>query len=371
MYIQMADGAFRISCLPTENLSDYKHKTSEFKGLVEDSSEDDSGDEQHRGHEYSFIEHFCQDRCGVQTEESIAGSSSSFFTAQRLGSGISESIIGSNKRNNVLVNFTFEHLCSPPELIEETECFLDSKFTNWKSVNRQNAYSIVCRKIKNMSVSEIENLVKGTHPEIKVKHLHLAAVNLPFDEYYYSVDETVDFIIELLRYQLGDIACDEDDISNFINVIFRWLNRQNGKKNCIQIVGPPTSYKSAFGTLLGEAMLTPGYCQTLNKNERFSLENLIDRRLGIMDDPSFASDQVEKLLTIFSGDKTVVNVKFQPHRVLTHTPILILSNQNMFAGDPRFKERMVVFKWKRYNVRIEKRLNPLAVFALFNKYVTC
>lgn len=370
MYLQMANESIRVPCVPAESVSDSGSETFEFERLVENSSEDSTGNNQYRGYNDSFIESFTESRCGIYDQE---GTSTSYFgnvTDERCGSSIAKSEIGSVKRNNPLVDFVFNHLCSPPELVEETECFLETKYTSWKPQNRQNAYSIVCRKIKNMSVAEIESLILNRHPTIKVNCLHLAAVNCEFNEYYYSLAETIDILFDLFRYQLNDVICDEDDIANFVNVIWRWLNRQNGKKNTVQIVGPPTSYKSAFGTLLGEAMLTPGYCQTLNKNERFSLENLIDRRIGIMDDPSFASDQVEKLLTIFSGDKTVVNVKFQPHRVLTHTPILILCNRDMFHGDKRFQERIVSYQWKRYNKILTKKMNPMAMYALFNKYVT-
>ncbi|UQS94400.1 MAG: nonstructural protein 1 [Corparats virus 3] len=370
MYLQVADETIRVPCIPSENLSNCGSETFEHTGLVEDCSENNAGNNRCGEQATTYIERFCNSRCSIYDSDGPSTSNPGNVTFERSGKQIEQSELGGNKRNNSFVDFIFEHLCSPPELVEETECYLDTKFTSWKPQNRQNAITIVNRKIRNMSVAQIQSLLNNSHECIKVNHLHLAAVNSSFLDYYYSVDETVEFLLDLLRFQLDELTCDEDDIADFFNVLWRWLNRQNGKKNAIQLVGPPTSYKSAFGTLIGEAMISPGYCSVLNKNERFSLENLVDRRVGIMDDPSFASDQIETLLTIFSGDKTSVNVKYQPHKVLTHTPILILSNRNMFGFDARFKERVVTYHWKRYDVMITKKLNPLAVHFLFNKYVT-
>nr|QTE03810.1 MAG: nonstructural protein 1 [Phoenicurus auroreus ambidensovirus] len=369
MHIQVADENLRIPCCANSFLSFGSDQEPSDEGLVEDEGEEPTVYSGHRRQDDADIRSFTEDRCGVSDTPRTSERNNWNESTQRSGGESSESKLGGNKRNNAYVNFIFEHLCSPPILVEETECFLDSAFTNMKRENKDIAMMIVNRKLKNMTLGEIEKLLLGKHPLYKVSHLHLAAVSCEFNDYYYTVDETIQFLTDLFRYQIGEFTCDESDIAEFVNLVYRWLNRQNGKKNCLQIIGPPTSYKSAFGTLIAEAVVSAGYCNLLNKNERFSLENFIDKRVGIMDDPNFSSDQIERLLTLFSGDKTVVNVKFQCHRVLTHIPILVLCNSNKFECDYRFRERIVTVYWKRYNVICEKKLNPLALHVLFNKYV--
>lgn len=217
--------------------------------------------------------------------------------------------------------------------------------------------------IAGMSLQEIEMLVNGQHKDYPNTVCRYAAVYQSFDDYYYSVQETCLIVDALLLHQCDTYA----QVEGFWYTLVKVLSRNNGKKNTIEVLGPPNSYKSTFFNWIGSALLNPGFCNKVNRYERFSWMNLIHKRIGIMDDFSIDSGSIEQALTIFAGDPTNIAVKNHGDHILQPTPIVVLANVARFI-DARFDARMVRFKWKTWPKRLTKHLNPKAVYLYFNKY---
>lgn len=65
----------------------------------------------------------------------------------------------------------------------------------------------------------------------------------------------LDIIESVLNFQFNFVF---DDIINFLTDIYLILDKKNNKFNCLQIVGPPTSFKSTFIKCIGSFMSNTG-----------------------------------------------------------------------------------------------------------------
>ena len=75
----------------------------------------------------------------------------------------------------------------------------------------------------------------------------------------------------------------------------------------------------------------------------------------------FAFDTLKML---FGGDTLPVKVKFQQDAIVTRTPIIILSNKEVFPNDKAFNTRMFKYYWRScpFLIRCEKKIMPLAIY---------
>lgn len=196
------------------------------------------------------------------------------------------------------------------------------------------------------------------------KHVYFESFVSSVSDYYYTVDQSYTILMSLLKHQFVN---EEEHIECFVNDLFNVLNRTSGKRNCLQIIGPPNSFKSTFARVVASAMINTGFCNKVNKYNVFALQEFVHRRLVIMDDPNFASDQLETFKTLFSGDPTNVQVKFQSDSIINKTPILLVANYNHFTGNV-WDQRIHRYNWNTWDVYLEKQIHPMALYTLFNKY---
>lgn len=252
---------------------------------------------------------------------------------------------------------------TPLSAVKGTVDWISGGMASYKNELVNAGLQIVEILIAGMSLEEIEQLATGKHKDYLNSVCKFAAVYQPVDEYYYSIQETCIIVDALLMFQFKS----NNSVIGFWQTLIRVLSRGNGKKNTIEVLGPPNSFKSTFFNWIASALLNPGFCNKVNRYERFSWMNLIHKRIGIMDDFSIDSGSIEQALTIFAGDPTNIAVKNHGDHILQPTPIVVLANVARFL-DPRFDVRMVRFKWQTWNKRLVKHLNPLAVYIYFNKY---
>lgn len=256
------------------------------------------------------------------------------------------------------------NLYTPLTAVKGTVGWVEEGLASFKADIISTGIQIVEIYIAAMSIQELESLVNGKHPKYPNTICKFASVYLPFDEYYFTIEETRELVDELLLFQFDQ---DEEKVAEFWHSLYRVLSRDNGKFNTIEVVGPPNSYKSTFFNWIGAALLNPGFCNKINRYERFSWMNLINKRVGIMDDFTIDSGSIEQALTVFAGDPTNIAVKNHGDHILQPTPIIVLANVHRFL-DPRFNARMVRYKWRTWNRKMTKKLNPFAVYLYFNKF---
>jgi hypothetical protein len=83
-----------------------------------------------------------------------------------------------------------------------------------------------------------------------------------------SVEETYNDIMNLLLFQNNNILL----IEKFIHILYNVLNRSSGKKNCIEVIGRPSSYKTTFFNFVCCALLTKGDIHRINRHCQFPFQ---------------------------------------------------------------------------------------------------
>nr|WCC72502.1 ORF3 [Afoambidensovirus incertum 1] len=354
--INIKVGTENIQTIPTENeyLSDPNNQESIEKRLVEIFSE---------GY-HDLCEHG-----STQSKQHTDRHSSNEPIAQPL---TRPSTSNYGKQNNRRPRGAYDvsrvilsNLCSPLKLIKNTEDWLNNPYlTQIKQETWEKAENIAKRTINRMDIETLFKFIHNKLDNFPIDKLYLGAVHQPYETYYMSLEETDIFIEELLKSQFDE---NDENIACFVHTLFKILDRTNGKKNCLEIIGPPSSCKSLFVTYATEAFLNVGYCSKCNKYERFGFQDITNCRVGILDDANFDPFAKQVMLTILSGNKTNVSIKNQGDEIMLKTPIININNKSIFNGR-EFDERIVRYRWKEYRVDIEKLPNPCHVFYLFNKY---
>lgn len=366
LYVQL--GSEGSTAIPIQDLIIRTEQNSGdiSEGLVEVR---DSGDENdYRGSSPNIIcdtsvepsDAICPPR-SRRNSETIPSTSNSFPNT-----GVNATGLDAGKKGRAYILATeviIQHLCAPLTSIKSKNCWVESWGATALPRTVDQAFSIAATIIANMTVSELYQLLTKCHPKFKVKEVLFGAPSIEkFFDYYYTESETVSIVTNLLEFQFKD----SDSIVDFWNTLYRVLDKCNGKKNTIQIIGPPNSFKTTFVTWIAEAMINVGYANKINRYSVFGWQDLANKRIGIMDDYNLDDAAKIDALTIFAGHKTNIQVKYQGEHILHGLPMFVLSNHYDFKG-PAWNERIVRYTWSRYDFVMEKNLNPLSVFYFLNK----
>lgn len=138
--------------------------------------------------------------------------------------------------------------------------------------------------------------------------------------------------------------------SEFDYIFFRWITKQDSKRNTIIIQGPSNTGKSAF--LSGLKLCIP-WGEIVNTNS-FAFEGLIDSVMGCWEEPLCSSELAEKAKQVLEGMPTSIPVKFKKPHLLPRTPIFITTNHNLWRfcqqEEEMFRNRCWIF-WFNYQCK--------------------
>lgn len=163
---------------------------------------------------------------------------------------------------------------------------------------------------------------------------------------------------------------DPDKVKEFLQSVLDVLDKKRPKKNCLEIVSPPSAGKNFFFDSVVNFCISWGTVGNANRNNNFPLNNCADKRVLMFNEPTFEDSFLEDALKLFAGDPLAVRIKFQHDKVICRTPIIVLSNKNKFPKDNSFNDRMIRYRWrsapllKEYN----KKPCPLMFPNLLIKY---
>lgn len=167
-------------------------------------------------------------------------------------------------------------------------------------------------------------------------------------------------------YQLED---NDEAFLDFTHYLYRLINRNNGKKNTMFIVGPPNSMKTTFIQALASFVLVKGQIQNFNRNNSFPLTDCVDKRILLWDEPNFDRNDLETIKLLFAGDPCVVSVKYSNNITITKTPVFCTANSHVFPSNDAFVSRMNTYFWSPPPFISDnyKMMNPLCFIDLFVK----
>nr|QKE55007.1 MAG: nonstructural protein [Parvoviridae sp.] len=126
---------------------------------------------------------------------------------------------------------------------------------------------------------------------------------------------------------------------------YRWLTKQNGKKNTICIEGPSNTGKTSFW--IGFRQNVPSG-EVVN-GQSFNYEGLVECYVGFWDEPLCADEQAEKFKQIAGGEPCTVPVKHKKPALLKQIPMVITTNRPFWYWCPSqedmFRNRFNIYQF--------------------------
>lgn len=116
------------------------------------------------------------------------------------------------------------------------------------------------------------------------------ALDGKINDYYYEPEESADILSELLHYQFNftdDGIHTETKVREFLQTLYDILEKKRQKQNSILIISPPTAGKKIFIDCVTAFYLNVGQIANFNKWCQFPLNDAVERRVNIWNEPNF------------------------------------------------------------------------------------
>lgn len=128
--------------------------------------------------------------------------------------------------------------------------------------------------------------------------------------------------------------------------------------------------EKTFFYCVAQAMINSGYIDNFNRFSSFPSMEAVDKRILVWNEPNAEPSAFEDLKKLFGGDPCNCKVKFKGDSIVMRTPIIVLSNEDIFPADKAFRTRMLKYKWKPavFLREVRKKPHSLAFSYLLAKY---
>lgn len=240
-------------------------------------------------------------------------------------------------------------------LSDETLSFYDKTDTDYKR-----AVNLYRREVSLLSFREITQLILNAQ---------YASFLSRSGDHYATISESLTMVESLLEFQYGN----NDAVMFFMNRLYNVCERTLKKTNSMFIIGPPNSGKTWFTDMVASFYINVGYVGNFNKSNAFPLNDCVNRRILIWNEPNIEQCAYDTVKMLCGGDACPCNVKYQPGSTVTRTPLIFTSNKNVFnSGDAVWNSR-VYFEgeWKSASLLsgYTKYPHPATYILLIAKYV--
>lgn len=252
---------------------------------------------------------------------------------------------------------------SPPKAIFQSRIWLKSKYRYVDK--RKNYFNVILQELQlfytEKTVLELWNHLLHCDP------LHLMFASENPSEYYFSLQQSVEYLESLLCFQMED---DEGEISQFLYDLLAILDKTKPKCNTFFVHGEANAGKNFFFDAVMHFCVNFGIITNWNRFNQFPLQDCPNRRVLFWNEPNFEDGVEETLKLLFGGDQCGARIKYEGDAVIARTPIIVLSNVDCFPRNEAFRSRMIKYKWRAcsYLRDLRKKPHPLAVPYLFARW---
>nr|XP_037285894.1 uncharacterized protein LOC119178756 [Rhipicephalus microplus] len=178
-------------------------------------------------------------------------------------------------------------------------------------------------------------MYKNTQPLLDAPHGDLAT-------FYMDVPASFDAMMERLKFQFHEV---HEEVSAFVNNLYSLVEKAVTKKNCMEIVSPPSAGKNFFDPVLS-FYINRGTIRNFNCYTSFPLQDTVGRRILVRNEANCESSAFDTVKKTFGGDVNLVAVKYTANQTISKTPIIVLSNNEVFPDDEAFNHHMWCYKWR-------------------------
>lgn len=261
-----------------------------------------------------------------------------------------------------LEDFILHNLCTPLNSIVRTHVWLNSEYrfiAHDDKILHQVIDSIKSRMC-HWSTEDFA-IFYNNHAVV------WSALNNNITDYYETVCDSVKIIYELLEFQLADIAAADmrpvgTVIKEFIQEVWGICDKNLGKKNTLELIGPASCGKSYFCNMLCDYYINVGHIKNFNRNEGFPLQGAYNKRILLWEEAHAEIGAHETCKLILGGDPCAAKIKFKDDQTISKTPVIITANVRTFPQSPPFNDRMIRYSWKPapFLKNYKKKLHPMS-----------
>lgn len=333
VYLEIGQVSFLEKIHRLKGIRQYQ-RTQESTGLsctmemCELSSEDDARQSSHSGPDETSTQR------NQRTTRSASGERQSVSRSKRIRIGPSQYKVNNHA---AMMAKILELLVTPLANSCEHYKWLDDpilSFYDKSDLDYRRAISVVQRKIALYSFREIIEL-SSKSPDGPI---YFARDN----NHYMSYGDSLAAVKELLFHQYKD----EKNVIAFLKRLCAVCEKQIPKKNSMYITGPPNAGKTWFFDMVTAFYLNVGHVANMVRGDHFPLNDCINRRLLMWNEPSIMMSAYDTVKMIAGGDPCPANVKYQGHSVINRTPLILTANRCVFQkNDPVWNSRMFFEQW--------------------------
>nr|ASU47551.1 ORF1 [Lone star tick densovirus 1] len=181
---------------------------------------------------------------------------------------------------------------------------------------------------------------------------------------YMNLQDSITVLEQLLYAQVGNVE-------TAVWEIFQIMEKMIPKKNAIYCVSPPGGGKNFFFDCVADWYLNVGYLGNFNKYTSFPFQDCRDRRVIIFNEPNIDPAGYETVKMIMGGDPVSANVKYKDAVCIHRTPLLILSNNEVFSRTDVWTQRAFFYRWtaQPWLKDLTGKPHPSAWPALVHKHI--
>nr|QKE54882.1 MAG: nonstructural protein [Parvoviridae sp.]QKE54956.1 MAG: nonstructural protein [Parvoviridae sp.] len=340
-------GSFRLErSLESVRLSD---ENCSAKQLGPHSYPGDEIDQEHYG---------TAETSGRFQEDSVseAGSSTSF--GSRFGRGAT----AAQKEKKSLFQYLQGVIFSPPKALFASRLWLKSNFRY--TDRRKNYFQVTFEELKLFYVERSISDIWAHVLDIDSTKIFYASENK--DEYYYGMRDSVKYLEALLFFQFHTA----DRVRTFLLNLKCILDKERPKVNTLFIYGAPNAGKNFFFDAVAHYCVNFGIISNWTKYNAFPLQDCVNRRLLMWNEPNFEDGVEETLKMLFGGDQCGARIKYEGDGIIQRTPIIVLSNEDPFPTNVAFRTRMIKYTWQpcKHLRKLKKKPFPLAIAYLLARW---
>lgn len=138
--------------------------------------------------------------------------------------------------------------------------------------------------------------------------------------YYYTVEESVEKMEELLLFQYDN---DEEMVHLFLEDLYNVIDKRLAKKNTMFILSEPNGGKNWFFDAVIHFFLNFGQIGNFNRHSSFPLPEAVNKRILLWNEPNAEPAAMDTLKMLLGGDTFNAKVKYENDAVVTRTPVIV------------------------------------------------
>lgn len=160
---------------------------------------------------------------------------------------------------------------------------------------------------------------------------------------YMRIEPSIEAILTLLFHHFLTL----NGVISFLQILESWFDKKllNKKINTMTVTGPPNSGKSFFFDAFCAFILNYGNLTNPSRHERFAFQDCLNRRVIKWNEAKLDPAHEELFLDLMQGNVVKVNIKFKNPTNIVKTPLLVISNNNVFPNTDRFNMRQIKYYW--------------------------